>query len=392
MPPLGGTRTIPVSSPLSAATGEPVRVLVVDDSRMFRTAVAESLAGETSLQVVGMEANGVRAMEFLKQNPGVDVVTLDLEMPEMDGLATLKAIRELNATRQAEREIGVIMLSAHTTQGAQSTIAALSNGAFDFITKPNSGSPAESIAELKRQLPSRIRAFAARSRRRARMAAAAAAQPPAPAVQPAAQSAVTGARPLLPTRTGTAQAILIGVSTGGPRALLTLLPRLTALVRLPIIVVQHMPPKFTASLAESLNKLCSHKVHEAVDQQPIEPGNTYIAPGGKHLIVRRLGPQQVVCGVNEQPPENGLRPNVDVMFRSAAQVWNGNVVAVILTGMGSDGTKGLGPLKRAGAPVIVQDEATSVVWGMPGAAVAAGLVDQVLPLDAIPEAVARAAR
>jgi two-component system chemotaxis response regulator CheB len=300
----------------------------------------------------------------------------------MDGLATLKAIRELNATRPAEREIGVIMLSAHTTQGAQSTIAALSTGAFDFITKPNSGSPGESIAELKRQLPSRIRAYAARMRARSR--------PPAPVSAPAAVTPAANRNPVL--RAGAAQAILIGVSTGGPRALITLLPRLTALVRLPIVIVQHMPPKFTASLAESLNKICSHQVHEAVDQQPIEPGNTYIAPGGKHLIVRRSGPQQIVCGVNEQPPENGLRPNVDVMFRSAAQVWNGNVVAVILTGMGSDGTKGLAPLKRAGAPVIVQDEASSVVWGMPGAAVAAGLADQVLTLEAIPEAVARAAR
>jgi two-component system, chemotaxis family, protein-glutamate methylesterase/glutaminase len=358
----------------------PIRVLVVDDSRLFRTAVAESLAGESDLQVVGSERNGLKAIEFLKANPTVDVVTLDLEMPEMDGLQALRAIRDLNHGR--EHEIGVIMLSAHTTQGAQSTITALSTGAFDFITKPTSESPAESIASLKRQLPARIRAFATRFRRAPLVVRA----PTLPALTPP-------PRPLSPvTRTGSAQAILIGVSTGGPKALLTMLPRLTQLIRLPIIIVQHMPPKFTASLAESLGRVCAHQVHEATDGQAIEPGNVYIAPGGQHLVVRRQVSGAIVCGVNDNPPENGLRPNVDVMFRSAAQVWGGHVVAVILTGMGSDGAKGLAPLKRAGAPVVVQDEATSIVWGMPGAAVAAGLADQILPLEAIPDAIARAAR
>lgn len=370
---------------------DPIKVLVVDDSRLFRTAVAESLAGEGDLQVVGSERNGLKAIEFLRANmAGVDVVTLDLEMPEMDGLATLKAIRELNSGRPREREIGVIMLSAHTTEGAQSTIAALTAGAFDFITKPTSESPAESIASLRRQLPTRIRAYAARMRPALRVVAAAPRPAPIAAPGTTLPPAQASGRPAL--RTGTAQAVLIGVSTGGPRALLTMLPRLTQLVRLPIIIVQHMPPKFTASLAESLGKVCAHKVHEAVDGQPIEAGNTYIAPGGRHLVVRRTSPTQIVCGVNDNPPENALRPNVDVMFRSAAQVWGGNVVAVILTGMGADGTKGLAPLKRAGAPVIVQDEATSVVWGMPGSAAAAGLADQVLALEAIPDAVARAVR
>ena len=368
---------------------DPIKVLVVDDSRLFRTAVAESLAGETDVQVIGSERNGLKAIEFLRHNPAVDVVTLDLEMPEMDGLATLKAIRELNAARPREAEIGVIMLSAHTTQGAASTISALTAGAFDFITKPITESPGESITSLKRQLPSRIRAYAARTRARAISAGNvhAAPRPLPPPSSPALR--VPASRPL--GRTGI-QAILIGVSTGGPRALLTILPRLTQLVQLPIIIVQHMPPKFTASLAESLDKVCGSRVHEAIDGQPIENGHVYLAPGGKHLVMRRATPLQIVCGVNENPPENGLRPNVDVMFRSAAQIWDGHVVAVVLTGMGADGTKGLGPLKRAGAPVIVQDEPTSVVWGMPGAVVAAGLADHVLPLEAIPEAVARAAR
>ena len=363
-----------------------IRILIVDDSRLFRMAVAGALSDEPGFMVAGSERNGVTAMEFLRTKDDIDVVTLDLEMPEMDGLETLKAIRELNATRPREREIGVIMLSAHTTQGAQSTIAALSAGAFDFIAKPAEASQAESMASLKLQLPQRIRACNQRLRRAVRPTLAPLAKPEAPPRRPPfSQTPIP--------RTGQIQAIVIGVSTGGPRALLTLLPKLTSLTRLPIVIVQHMPPKFTASLAESLAKLCgSTLVTEAADNDPITPGHVYIAPGGKHLIVRRTLANQVVCGVNENPPENALRPNVDVMFRSAAQVWGGSVVAVILTGMGADGTKGLAPLKRAGAPVIVQDEATSVVWGMPGSAVAAGLADQVLPLESIADAVAKASR
>lgn len=367
-----------------------IRILIVDDSRLFRMAVAGALSDEPGFMVAGSERNGVTAMDFLRTNDDIDVVTLDLEMPEMNGLETLKAIRELNATRPREREIGVIMLSAHTTQGAQSTIAALSAGAFDFIAKPAEANQFESMASLKLQLPQRIRACHQRLRRIARPTLAA--PPSRPESSP---------RPTLPhpphaalaARPGQIQAIVIGVSTGGPRALLTLLPKLTSLTRLPIVIVQHMPPKFTASLAESLAKLCgSTLVTEAADNDPITAGHVYIAPGGKHLIVRRTLANQVVCGVNENPPENALRPNVDVMFRSAAQVWGGSVVAVILTGMGADGTRGLAPLKRAGAPVIVQDEATSVVWGMPGSAVTAGLADQVLPLESIADAVAKASR
>ena len=374
-----------------------IRVLIVDDSRLFRYAVAGALSDESGLEIAGSERNGVTAMEFLRATPDIDVVTLDLEMPEMDGLETLKAIRELNATRPREREIGVIMLSAHTIQGAQSTIAALSAGAFDFIAKPAEANQADSMASLKSQLPQRIRACHQRLRRLVPPSALLnASKPDLPRDRPPRPlqgSLQTPARPTAAARPGQVQAIVIGVSTGGPRALLTLLPKLTRLTRVPIVIVQHMPPKFTASLAESLAKLCIPTlVTEAVDNDPVVPGHVYIAPGGKHLIVRRSITNQVVCGVNENPPENALRPNVDVMFRSAAQVWAGNVVAVILTGMGADGTKGLAPLKRAGASVIVQDEATSVVWGMPGAAVAAGLADQVLPLEAIADAVAKACR
>jgi two-component system chemotaxis response regulator CheB len=378
---------------------QPIRVLIVDDSRVFRTAVRDALSGDPEIQVVGSERNGAKAIEWLRANPA-DVITLDVEMPEMDGIATLKALSE------AGIDAGVIMLSALTREGAELTIQALTLGAFDFITKPTTEGYDENVAALRQQLGTRIRACAAR-RRIGRGSSflpplRPGSTPPArPAVQPlpavparpvAAVPAPPPARPAaIPVRPGAAQAILVGVSTGGPKALMQMLPALCRRTRLPILIVQHMPPKFTASLAESLARACTHKVVEAQDGMAVEDGWAFIAPGGRHMVVRRNAGGKAEVGINDQPPECGLRPAADLLFRSAAPVFGANAVAVVLTGMGSDGTKGLAPLKRAGVPVIVQDEATSVVWGMPGSVVAAGLADQVLPLDQIPEAVARAA-
>ena len=354
---------------------DPIRVLVVDDSRLFRHAVKEALAGEPGLVVVGEERNGTKALEFLRGNT-VDVVTLDLEMPELDGIGVLKALPPAGP--------GVIMLSAFTSQGASQTIAALAAGAFDFVTKPSTDQASDSIAQLKRHLGAKIRACAARRARRPSSAPL-----PVPVARPPTPTPVVP-RPTV-ARSGLIRAVLIGVSTGGPKALMQMLPNLCKRTRLPILIVQHMPPKFTASLADSLGRLCSHKVVEAEDGMPVEDGWCFIAPGGHHLVVRPTSDGRVLTGVNDQPAEGGLRPAADVLFRSAASVYGGACVAVVLTGMGSDGTKGLAPLKRAGVQVVVQDEATSVVWGMPGSAVQAGLADQVLPLDAIPEAIARIA-
>ncbi|MBL8795785.1 MAG: chemotaxis protein CheB, partial [Planctomycetia bacterium] len=184
------------------------------------------------------------------------------------------------------------------------------------------------------------------------------------------------------------QAVFVAVSTGGPKALDTLLPELCQQVELPILVVQHFPPGFTQFLAENLQRHCPHQVVEASDGERVQPRHVYIAPIGKHLLVRRGADGQVLTALNEQPPENGFRPSADVLFRAAATVYGAAAVALVLTGMGSDGSAGLGPLKRAGAHVIAQDEASSVVWGMPSSAVATGLVDEVLPLERIPEAIA----
>ncbi len=358
------------------------RVLIVDDSRIFRSALEASLAGQGEVEVIGSVFNGQKALEFIQTTPP-DVVTLDVEMPGMDGLETLRAIQRLNATRPAERAIGVIMVSAHTKRGADITIRALQEGAFDFIAKPSGPNHDENLQQLRQQLLSKIRLLLL-SRRR-------------PGVSPTGSQPVTTLQPhqaspgrrlqwLGASAGQSVQAVAIAASTGGPKALETLLPGLRQYTDVPILVVQHMPPDFTRSLAASLARLSHGKVIEAQDGQAVESATTYIAPGGKHLLARRDG-GKVMIGTNEHPPENGCRPSADVLFRSAAAAWRSGLVAMVLTGMGRDGTAGLGAVRRTGGYVLAQDEASSVVWGMPGSAVEAGMVDEVLPLGTIADAV-----
>jgi two-component system chemotaxis response regulator CheB len=353
----------------------PAQVLIVDDSRIFRAALAEALADQEGIAVVGSVFSGEKALEFLQSSPA-DVVTLDVEMPGLDGLQTLAAIQGLNASRPPEAETGVIMVSAFTSRGADVTVRALQAGAFDFVTKPSGASADANLAELRRQLIARIRLFMAR-----RPVPVGTAEPaPAP-------SAHAPARPPAgPRLARIVRAVLIASSTGGPRALDGLLPDLRRRVELPVLVVQHMPPPFTRSLAESLARRVGGPVVEAADGEAVQPGTVYVAPGGRHLVLRNHG-GRLLTGLNDQPPENHCRPSADVLFRSAAAALGGAAVAVVLTGMDRDGAAGLQPLKRAGAYVIAQDEATSVVWGMPGNVVRAGLADEVLPLADIAAAV-----
>jgi two-component system, chemotaxis family, protein-glutamate methylesterase/glutaminase len=348
----------------------PARVLIVDDSRIFRAALAEALTGEEAV-VVGSVFSGEKALEFLRSTPA-DVATLDVEMPGLDGLQTLEAIQRLNASRPPEQEIGVLMVSAFTQRGADVTVRALQAGAFDFVAKPSGPSAEANRAELRRQLISQIRLFMA--------------QRPGRASAQTAQTRPGSAHPRRERPRVAARAILVASSTGGPRALDALLPDLRRLVDLPVLIVQHMPPPFTRSLAESLSRRVGASVIEATDGEPIRPETVYIAPGGRHLVLRAQG-GRLLTGLNDQPPENHCRPSADVMFRSAAAALGGDAVAVVLTGMDCDGTAGLRPLKRAGAYVIAQDEATSVVWGMPGNVVRAGLADEVLPLGDVASAV-----
>jgi two-component system chemotaxis response regulator CheB len=360
------------------------RVLIVDDSRIFRAALEASLTGQEGFEVVGSVFSGQKALEFVQATPP-DVVTLDVEMPGMDGLETLRAIQRFNAMQAPGAAVGVIMVSAHTKRGADVTMQALRDGAFDFVAKPSGPRPDENLEQLRQQLVSKIHQFLL-SRRRTGGASAAA--EPAARPRPAPVSSGQRRRWLQAVPRKKVRALVIAASTGGPKALETLLPGLRERTALPILVVQHMPPQFTLSLAESLARLSGGTVIEAQDSDPVRAQTTYIAPGGKHLVLRH-DQGRLVTGVNEQPAENGCRPSADVLFRSAAAALRGDLVAVVLTGMGRDGTAGLGAVKRAGGYVVVQDEATSVVWGMPGSAVEAGVTDEVMPLGAIAEAVAQ---
>lgn len=352
-----------------------VKIIIVDDSLVFRHAVQDALRGEPGIEVVGSARNGVRAMELISSKPP-DLVTLDLEMPEMDGVETLKAIQAYNARHINTPGIGVIMLSAHTKKGAESTIMALEAGAFDFVTKPAESSETESIASLKRSLLPRIHHFASMR--------ALGKQRPSSLVKPT-PSRIKEKKEVPASRA--IEAVVIGVSTGGPKALGDILPQLSELVKLPILIVQHMPEKFTQSLAESLAKKCSHKVKEGENGEVVDKGTIYIAPGGRHMMLR-LSSAGPVISLSDQPAENGCRPSVDVLFRSLPAVFGSGVVAVIMTGMGNDGSNSLRALKRAGVSIIAQDEASSVVWGMPGSAVSTGFVDEIVSLMDLPQKIA----
>ena len=366
----------------------PTKVLIVDDSRIFRNIVEESLADVGDIRVIGSVWNGRKAMELIRANPP-DLVTLDVEMPTMDGLETLRAIRiynhhfrsspQINASDKAIRPIGVIMLSSLTAKGADITIKALEMGAFDFITKPQGKNLKANIEILKHQLLIKIRHFTVRNstltipKRSSRL------------ISTHLSVSKPATTPPRSTRR-VIQAVVIGVSTGGPRALASLLPPLCEQIQTPIFIVQHMPPTFTQSLAKSLDAKCRFTVIEGKTDDIVRNHYVYIAPGGRHLLIRNKN-NKIYTIVNDQEPEQGYRPSVNVLFRSAAAVFGGNSIAIILTGMGSDGTNGAGILKRAGASVIIQDKDTSVVWGMPGSAHASGYADKMLPLEKIPQAV-----
>ena len=345
-----------------------MKVLVVDDSIIFRKAVEAALADETGVEVVGSVRNGEKALEFIYATPP-DIVTLDLEMPVMDGIETLKSIQSFNESRPDAAPVRAIMLSAHTKSGADVTIEALAAGAFDFIEKPEGDSPEESIAKLRTALREKFKAIPGKGRHFTQAPIVKCATPRYKAPRP-----------------GATAAIAIGVSTGGPKALMEMLPELCKLVALPILIVQHMPPGFTKSLANQLNSKCQSKVLEAEDGIAIEDGHVYIAPGGRHMCVKRSGTQLRIA-LNDEMPENGCRPSVDVLFRSVASVYGSSAIAAILTGMGCDGAKACKHLHAEGARIIVQDEPSSVVWGMPGSAIATGFVEEVEPLMRIPQAI-----
>lgn len=349
-----------------AGKENPIRVLVVDDSALMRKMVGDIVQEAEGLALAGQAKNGLEALEMAeKLRP--DVITLDLEMPKMDGLQAL-------ARLMSERPVPTVILSAHAKEGAEPTLLALELGAVDFVTKP-SGSISLDIDRVREQLVERIRVAAEvdLSKLAARKAA----------------RSVKAARPAAVRRTGAGatSTVAIGSSTGGTRALAEIMPRLPSGLDAAYLLVQHMPLGFTKSLAERLNARSKVSVREAEEGDMLQSGQALLAPAGWHL---RLASDGRRVELSKDPPRHGVRPSVDVMMESLAQNCQGPMVAVILTGMGHDGARGLSSIKRRGGRTLAEDRSTCVVWGMPRAAVETGAVDEVLPLDEIPGAIVRA--
>lgn len=346
-----------------------IRVLVVDDAVVMRKLISEALGRDSAIEVAGLAANGRIALQKLPQiSP--DVVTLDVEMPEMDGLETLRELRKTHP------KLPVIMFSTLTSRGATATLDALTFGATDYVTKPaNVGSVSECIERLQGELVEKIKLHCRSIC-------------PPPVVAPVKSASLTIPRLTKfidvgrPAALKEVRAVCIATSTGGPNALADVFRKFPANFHLPILIVQHMPPVFTAMLAERLTALGSVKFHEGREGQRVEPGNAYLAPGGKHMEVRRVG-ADVVIHLQEEAPENSCRPAADVLFRSAVPVFDGKILGVVLTGMGQDGLRGCEAIRERGGNIIVQDEASSVVWGMPGSVANAGFADKIVPLNLV---------
>ncbi|MFN0026261.1 MAG: chemotaxis response regulator protein-glutamate methylesterase [Acidimicrobiales bacterium] len=385
------------AAPTSTSRGTRlIRVLVVDDSAVIRRVVTDVLNDDADIEVVGTATNGRTGLEkFNELRP--DLVTLDIEMPEMDGLAMLSALRKI------DRQVPVVMFSSLTEKASAKTIEALSRGASDYVTKPSGhGSLADAMASVRAQMIPKVKALCPRSRlapqqpqpRRVPGAPLpVAAGPRFPAGSPAPRAAAptaavprgaaSDARPR--SAAGPVDIVAIGVSTGGPAALGQVVPKLKG-ITVPVVIVQHMPPMFTKLLAEQLSNSTGLTVVEGTNGAVAEPGKIYIAPGDFHMTVRREA-ATIRLELNQGAPENSCRPAVDPLFRSVASALGNRCLAVVLTGMGSDGEKGAAALREAGAQIIAQDQATSVVWGMPGAIARAGLADEILALGEIGNAI-----
>ena len=345
--------------------------MTVDDSVVVRLMVAEALRGEADLELAGFAQNGQVALDKLDEvRP--DIVVLDVEMPVMDGLATLAELRK------RDRRLPVVMFSTLTSRGASATVDALTLGASDYVQKPSATSKEESLAVLRSELLPKVRALGGKRRD----------QGTAPAT-----TALRSPRPVTATtsRSGKVEAIVVGISTGGPNALADMLPGLPEDLPAPVLVVQHMPPLFTAMLAKRLDALTPLTVREAEGGEHPEPGQVWIAPGGRHMVVELVGGQPTLV-LNDDPQVNSCRPAVDPLFSSAVKVYGPSVLSVVMTGMGKDGLDGCRDVSAAGGQVIVQDADSSVVWGMPRFVAEAGLAEEVLPLEQIAGAIARRAR
>jgi two-component system, chemotaxis family, protein-glutamate methylesterase/glutaminase len=370
----------------AAAADSAIRVMVVDDAVVARSLVTRWVDAEPDMTIVASLRTGREAVEQIdKSNP--DVVVLDVEMPELDGISALPLLLK------KKHDLVVIMASAVTRRGAEVSLRALSLGAADYIPKPATSRETSTSSEYRRELIEKIRTLGRRRRLLPRHVA--------PGLAPADEHGVrqrpvsSAAREALsvkpdvhdltlrPFSLAVPRVLLVGSSTGGPQALTVLIQKLPAAIdRAPLLITQHMPPTFTTVLAEHLSRICGRGAHEAEDGEPVLAGGIYVAPGGRHMrVARDQNGIRIVLG--DDPPINFCRPSVDPLFSSAAQVWGSSALAVVLTGMGSDGCHGAADIAAAGGTVIAQDEASSVVWGMPRAVAQAGLCSAIMPLTDI---------
>ncbi|MET4389069.1 two-component system chemotaxis response regulator CheB [Bradyrhizobium sp. F1.4.3] len=367
----------------------PLRVMIVDDSVVIRGLISRWIGAEHDMEVAASLRTGLEAVNQIERiNP--DVAVLDIEMPELDGIS---ALPQLLAKK---RDLVIIMASTLTRRNAEISFKALSLGAADYIPKPESTREASAADIFHHDLIQKIRHLGARLRRKAAVASPPLAPAsPAPAARgPVARPAALAAAPAVhapsslsvttrPFSTQAPKVLLIGSSTGGPQALMALVTELGPVIdRFPVLITQHMPPTFTTILAEHLARSSRKPASEAVDGEPVKPGRIYLAPGGKHMRVVRNGADAAIA-LDDGPAVNFCKPAVDPLFTSAIDIWHGSILSVILTGMGSDGMRGGKDIVAAGGSVIAQDEATSVVWGMPGAAANAGICAAILPLNQI---------
>ena len=354
-----------------------IRVLVVDDSVVVRKIVCDALSTDPLIDVVGTAPNGRLALSKIPQlNP--DLVTLDIEMPEMNGLEALREIR------RTYPRLPVIMFSTLTERGAAATLDALALGASDYVTKPsNVGSVVVAQQRVRDELIPKIRSLCWRDTGVVGSGVA------APAL------IAGGGTPRIPKPAGALRSrvdiVAVGVSTGGPNALARIIPQLPKDLPVSVVIVQHMPALFTKMLAERLNAESAVAVEEGRAGQVIAPGHVYIAPGNYHMFLRNEG-GSIRLATNQAPPENSCRPAVDVLFKSVAELFGGRTLAVVLTGMGQDGLRGCEFIAEAGGQVLAQDQASSVVWSMPRFVANAGLADRILPLDQMATEIVRRVR
>jgi len=351
--------------------------MIVDDSAVIRGLLTKTVETDAEIKVVSTVGNGQAAIDALKRTD-VDIIVLDIEMPVMDGMTALPKLLE------ARPGVQVIMASTLTLKGASVSMKALSLGAADYLPKPTTTTGLHNADDFKRELIEKVKSWGLVARRKRGLPPGTAAAPGSAAAPAAPKKLYTGEVRLRPAATvaGRVDCLAIGSSTGGPQALFTLFRALGRVDKMPVFVTQHMPATFTTILAEHLAQAAGMPAAEAKDGEAVAPGRIYVAPGDFHMTVESQGAGMVVK-LNKNPPENFCRPAVDPMLRSITKAYGPRTLFVMLTGMGQDGLKGARDLVAAGSTVIAQDEATSVVWGMPGAVATAGLCTAVLPLNEI---------